>query len=103
MEAIFEHSGKQFNVKTGDTVYLNGHISDIGKSILVNTVLIVKKEDVSQIGHPYLDQANVNLKVISHTKGDKIRVFKMKRRKGYRKTIGYRNLLTIAKVEKINN
>ena len=101
-EVIFFHSGTQFNAKVGDTLSLRGHLGDAGEVLEVGSVLAVKMEGGIKFGAPYIEGAKVGLGVLGHTKGPKVRVFKMIRRKRRRMTLGYRDLRTLVKVQAIS-
>ena len=101
-EVIFSHSGIQFNAKVGDTLSLRGHLGDAGEVLEVGSVLAVKMEGGIKFGAPYIEGAKVGLGVLGHTKGPKVRVFKMIRRKRRRMTLGYRDLRTLVKVQAIS-
>jgi large subunit ribosomal protein L21 len=98
-EVIFSHSGIQFNAKVGDILSLRGHLGDAGETLEVGSVLALKTEGGVKFGVPYVEGAKVGLGVIGCTKGPKVRVFKMIRRKRHRRTLGYRDLRTLVKVQ----
>lgn len=100
-EVIFSHSGIQVNARVGDTVVLKGHLGTVGETLEVGNVLAIKAQDGFKLGTPLVEGARVTLGVLRHDKGPKIRVFKMKRRKRYRKTQGYRDYRTVVKVQNV--
>jgi large subunit ribosomal protein L21 len=100
-EVVFSHSGVQLNAKVGGRVVLKGHLGAVGETLEVGNVLAIKAQEGFRLGTPHIEGARVILGVLSHDKGPKVRVFKMKRRKRYRKTQGYRDYKTVVKVESI--
>lgn len=102
MYAIVEIAGQQFKVSQDQTVYVHRLQESEGASLSLDKVLLVDNGGKVSIGAPLVNGASVKATVVSHVKGDKIRVFKKKRRKGYRKTIGHRQSFTKIKIDSIN-
>jgi len=103
MFAIMEAGGRQEKVQTGDVITVDRLEAEPGAEVTFDKVLLVEREDGSVVtGAPYVSGASVKAVVEAQTKGRKIRVFKMKRRKTYRRTRGHRSLLTQIKVTDIN-
>lgn len=102
MYAIVELGGKQVKVEKDKFVYTNRIDKEVGASFDINEVLLVDNNGKVQIGAPVVNGASVTAKVLEHKKDDKIRVFKFKRRKDYRRTQGHRQQLTKLLIEKIN-
>ena len=103
MFAIVEAGGRQEKVVTGDVLNVDRLDVEPGAEVTFDKVLLVEHEDGSIVtGTPYISGASVSAVVEAQTKGKKIRVFKMKRRKTYRRTRGHRTLLTQLKVTGIN-
>lgn len=101
MYAVFENGGKQYRVKSGDVLDLDRlEIPETGK-ITFDKVLLVGEGESVKVGTPVLSGAQVSAELVRHLRGDKIRVFKMKRRKGYRRTQGHRQELTRVKILEI--
>ncbi|MDH3375554.1 MAG: 50S ribosomal protein L21 [Gammaproteobacteria bacterium] len=94
MYAVIESGGKQYRVAVGDRVKVESLKADAGATVALDKVLVVAGTGDVQIGAPHLDGVTVEAKVVSHGRGDKIRVFKMKRRKDYRRTYGHRQNFT---------
>jgi large subunit ribosomal protein L21 len=88
--AVIELSGSQFTVREGDRICVNAALSEPGSNIDADKVLVLNDGSGIEVGAPSLDSAKVSLQVESVFRGPKIKVFKKKRRKGYRKTIGHR-------------
>jgi large subunit ribosomal protein L21 len=101
MYAIIECGGKQYRVAPGEIVRLEKMGEPIGQTVELDQVLLIKGEDGLQIGRPYIQGARVIAQVVEQGRGRKLRVFKMKRRKGYRKTIGHRQWFTGLRIQEI--
>jgi large subunit ribosomal protein L21 len=98
MFAIVDIAGFQEKVEKGMKLKVPLHATDKDKSITVDKVLLVADGDSVQVGLPVLSGASVELKVLGHGKGDKIRVQKFKRRKRYRRVKGHRQDYTEVEV-----
>lgn len=94
MYAIVEIAGQQFKVSRGTKVYVNRLDANEGSSVEFNNVMLIDADGKVQIGTPSIDGARVAATVLSHLKGDKVIVFKKKRRKGYQKSNGHRQQLS---------
>ncbi len=94
MYAIVEIAGQQFKVTRGTKVYVNRLEANEGAKLEFNKVLLIDNDGKVQIGTPSVDGAKVAATVLSHLKGDKVIVFKKKRRKGYQKSNGHRQQLS---------
>lgn len=101
MYAIVEIQGQQFKVEKDSKVYVHRMQAEEGASVTFDRVLLVDNDGDVKIGAPEVKGATVTAKVIEHLKGDKVIVFKMKRRKGYRKKNGHRQYLTQIQIENI--
>jgi large subunit ribosomal protein L21 len=102
MYAVLETGGKQYRVVAGDTLEIERLAVDAGKPFTFDRVLMVNKDGTVTIGAPTVTGATVVADVVEHIRGEKKLTFKMKRRKGYHKSIGHRQELTIVKVKEIN-
>ncbi len=103
MYAIVEINGQQFKVEEGKKLFVN-HIkeAEAGKTVEFDKVLLVDKEGSVQVGAPTVSGAKVVCEVINPlVKGDKVIVFKMKRRKDYRKKNGHRQQYTQVEVKSV--
>lgn len=98
--AIIQLSGQQFVVKEGEELVVNRLTDEVGQTIGCTDVLLVNDGDV-KVGTPLVDKAKVELKVLSHEKADKIRVFKYKSKSRYRKTQGHRQYITKLQIASI--
>ena len=101
MYAIVEIAGKQFKVTQDSYIYTPTLDKQIGASIAFNHILLVQNEEDIQIGSPFVVGATVEGKILGHVKGDKVIVFKKKRRKGYTKKQGHRQGYTKVLIENI--
>ena len=100
--AVIETGGKQYRVAEGDVIYVEKlNVAD-GETVTFDKVLAVVDEAESRFGAPTLDGATVSATVEKTGKGKKIRVYKMKPKKGYRRTQGHRQPYTKVQIEAIN-
>lgn len=91
MFAIVEIGGNQFTVKVGDIIEVDNQNTEVGSTIKIQPLLVSDEEgDAVKIGTPLVDGAMVSLKVLEDYRGKKIRVFKMKSKKRYARTFGFR-------------
>lgn len=101
MYAIVDIAGQQFKVEQGRWIYVHRLDAEVDASLDFNKVLLTDNNGVVKVGTPYVEGANVKVKVLDHLKGDKVIVFKKKRRKGYQKKNGHRQYLTKILIEEI--
>jgi len=101
MYAIVEIAGQQFKVAKDQKVFVHRLSTDEGKKVAFDNVLLIGDGNNVTIGAPAIDGAQVGAKVLRHLKGDKVIVFKKKRRKGYRVKNGHRQSLTEIVIESI--
>jgi large subunit ribosomal protein L21 len=99
--AIIRTGGKQYRVEPGDVVRLERLAAEIGASVTLDDVLLVGGQDDVQVGAPRLENAAVVGTVVEQGRDRKIRVFKHKRRKHYRRTKGHRQSFTAVKIERV--
>ena len=90
MYAIFESGGKQYRVTAGDTLDIEKLDVSVGETMELTNVLMIVDGDKVKVGAPTIENAAVVSHVVGHTKGEKIYVFKSKKRKGYRRKTGHR-------------
>jgi large subunit ribosomal protein L21 len=102
MYAIVEIAGQQFKVEEGRKVYVHRLSDEEGKSVDFDKVLLLDDGNNVTVGTPTVDGAKITAKVVSHMRGDKVIVFKKKRRKGYKVRNGHRQDLTELMIEKIS-
>jgi large subunit ribosomal protein L21 len=101
MYAIVEIAGQQFKVEKDQKVYVHRLSTEEGKKVSFDNILLIGDGDNITLGAPAIDGAQIGAKVLSHLKGDKVIVFKKKRRKGYRVKNGHRQALTEIVIESI--
>jgi len=99
--SIIETGSKQYRVAAGDTLVIERLAVEAGQAVTFDRVLLVNNEGKVSVGSPTVSGASVVADVIEHKRGEKKLTFKMKRRKGYHKSIGHRQELTVVKVKEI--
>jgi len=102
MYAIVEIAGQQFKVSKDQKVFVHRLEGNEGDAVSFAKVLLVDDNGSITVGAPAIDGASVEARVVKHLKGDKVIVFKKKRRKGYKKKNGHRQSLTLIQVSGIN-
>lgn len=100
MYAIVEIAGQQFKVTKDQKVFVHRLVEEVGAQVSFNKVLLLDDGQIT-IGAPAIKNASVMATVLSHLKGDKVIVFKKKRRKGYEKKNGHRQSLTQIQINSI--
>jgi large subunit ribosomal protein L21 len=101
MYAVLETGSKQYRVAAGDTVEIERLTVEAGQPVTFDRVLLVNRDGKVSVGAPTVSGASVVANVVEHKRGEKTLTFKMKRRKGYHKTIGHRQELTVVKITEI--
>jgi len=101
MYAIIKSGGKQYRVKAGEQVRVEALAADVGASISLEEVLLVGTGDDVKVGAPLVSGAKVKATVLSHGRADKVRIFKLRRRKHYQKTQGHRQSYTELRIDDI--
>jgi large subunit ribosomal protein L21 len=99
MYAILEQGGHQYRVSPGDRLVIDRLDAEVGEVIALEPVLVVSDGAATTLGSPQVEGARVAAVVVGHTKGRKLRVFKYKPKKRYRRTMGHRSLLTELRIE----
>jgi large subunit ribosomal protein L21 len=102
MYAIVDIAGQQFKVEKDQKLFVHRLEVEEGKKVSFHKVLLIDTGNKVSVGDPVVKGASVDAKVISHMKGDKVLVFKKKRRKGYQKLNGHRQYLTQIQIEAIS-
>jgi len=104
MFAVIETGGKQYRVEQGDTIEVECCVAEDGAAqpVKLDRVLLVGNGDDVKVGSPVVEGAVVVAAFLGDTKGPKIRVFKKKRRKGYKRTNGHRQQLQRLRIEEIH-
>jgi len=101
MYAIVEIAGQQFKVEKDRFLYTHRLAGEVGAALVFDKVLLVDNGGDIQIGLPTVAGASVSGKILAHVRGEKVLVFKKKRRKGYQKQNGHRQDLTKVAIEGI--
>lgn len=101
MYAIVEIAGQQFKAEAGKKLYVHRLEGNEGDAISFDKVLLTENGGAVQVGTPTVAGVTVNAKIVGHMKDDKVKIFKKKRRKGYKKTQGHRQSLTQISIESI--
>lgn len=99
MYAVVEIKGKQYKAEKGALLEVDLFDKDVGSKLVFDSVLLVSDGQKVQVGRPFVSGAKVQAVVEKHILGDKVRVLKFKRRKGYQKLQGHRQRYTVLKVE----
>jgi len=94
MYAVIKTGGKQYKVSAGEKLKVEQIPADVGTEIVIDQVLAVGEGDTLSIGAPLVSGATVSATILSHGRGDKVRIFKMRRRKHYQKRQGHRQNYT---------
>ena len=102
MYAVFVTGGKQYKAQEGDTLFIEKLDAAAEDIVTFDKVLLVSSDGSLKTGAPYIDGAKVEAKVEKNGKGKKIRIFKYKAKKGYRKRMGHRQPYTKIVVTAIN-
>jgi large subunit ribosomal protein L21 len=102
MYAVIKTGGKQYRVQKDDIIEVELLDAEIGASVTLDEVLLVGNEGKSKIGAPTVAGASVKADVLNQKRGDKIIVFKKKRRQNYRRKNGHRQSITVLKITAIN-
>lgn len=102
MYAIVDIAGQQFKVEKNQELFVHRLEGKEGGKVEFDRVLLIENGGKVTVGAPSIDGAKVDAKIISHVKGDKVLVFKKKRRKGYQKLNGHRQYLTKIQIENIS-
>ena len=102
MYAVIETGGKQYKVSEGDVIFIEKLEAAEGEAVTFDKVLVVADGENVKVGAPVVDGATVTAKVEKQGKAKKIYVFKMKRKKNYRRKKGHRQPFTKVTIEKIN-
>lgn len=102
MYAVIVTGGKQYKVSEGDTLFIEKLGTEEGEAVTFDQVLIVGNDDKVTIGTPVVEGATVEAKVLKNGKAKKVYVFKMKRKKNYRRKKGHRQPYTKVEITKIN-
>jgi large subunit ribosomal protein L21 len=102
MYAIVDIAGQQYKVEKEQELFVHRLEGEEGSAVNFENVLLIDESGKVKVGTPNVKGASVSAKILSHMKGDKVIVFKKKRRKGYQKANGHRQYMTKIQIEDIN-
>ena len=102
MFAIINIAGKQFKVEEGDQLKVPHLSTEVGKSLVFDKVLLTNDDSNVELGSPILKNVSVSATVVDHGRDRKIRIFKKKRRKGYKRKNGHRQGFSLIKIDSIS-
>jgi large subunit ribosomal protein L21 len=94
MYAVIQTGGKQYRVSAGEKLKIERIAGDVGQEIVLDQVLMVADGEALKLGAPLVAGARVKAKVLKHGRGEKVRIFKLNRRKHYRRSQGHRQNYT---------
>jgi large subunit ribosomal protein L21 len=103
MYAVIRSGGKQYRVESGKQVRIEALPADVGAAIAFDEVLLVGAGDSVKVGAPLLAGAKVKGTVLAHGRGEKVKIFKMRRRKHFQKTQGHRQSYTDVRIDDITS
>jgi large subunit ribosomal protein L21 len=101
MYAVIKSGGKQYRVEAGKQVRVEALAADVGAAVAFEEVLLVGNGDAVKVGAPLVSGASVKGTVLAHGRGDKVKIFKMRRRKHYQKSQGHRQNYTEVRIDDI--
>lgn len=101
MYAVIKTGGKQYKVSVGEKLKVEQIPAELDSQIVLNEVLMVADGDAVKVGSPFIEGAQVTATVVAHGRGEKIRIFKMRRRKHYQKRQGHRQNFTEIRIDAI--
>ena len=101
MYAVVKTGGKQYRITPGEKVKVEQIAADVGAEVVLDQVLMVGEGESVRLGQPIVAGATVKATVVSHGRGDKVEIFKMRRRKHYQKTQGHRQNFTEVRIDDI--
>ena len=102
MYAVIKTGGKQYRVAQGETLKIETVAGDVGSAVVLDKVLMGGEGDKVTVGKPLVSGASVKATIVSHGRGDKVKIFKMRRRKHYQKHQGHRQNYTEIRIDGIS-
>lgn len=102
MYAVIKTGGKQYKVAAGEKIKVEQLVADIGQEITIDQVLAIGAGSDLRVGTPWVTGASVMARVVAHGRHDKVRIFKMRRRKHYQKRQGHRQNFTEIEIGAVN-
>jgi large subunit ribosomal protein L21 len=101
MYAVIKSGGKQYRVESGKQVRVETLAADVGAAVAFEEVLLVGAGDSVKVGAPLVAGAKVKATVVAHGRGEKVKIFKLRRRKHYQKSQGHRQNYTEVRIDDI--
>jgi len=101
MYAVIRTGGKQYRVTSGEQLRVEALTAEVGAPVSFDEVLMVGEGDAVRIGVPFVAGAQVKATVVSHGRGEKVKIFKLRRRKHYQKSQGHRQSYTEVRIDSI--
>ena len=101
MYAVIKSGGKQYRVERGAQLRVEALAAEVGAAVSFEEVLLVGSGDAVKVGAPLVSGARVKATVVSHGRADKVRIFKLRRRKHHQKSQGHRQAYTEVRIEEI--
>ena len=101
MYAVIETGGKQYRVEPGDTVRVESLPGEMGDAVAFDRVLLISDDESVAVGRPIIEGARVTGEIVEHGLGEKLTVYKFKRRKNQRKRNGHRQQFTAVKINEV--
>lgn len=102
MYAVIKTGGKQYRVSSGEKIKVEQLTADVGSQVTLDKVLMLADGDKVSIGQPLVQGAKVQATVVAHGRGDKIHIFKLRRRKHFKKQQGHRQNYTEIQINEIS-
>lgn len=102
MYAVIKTGGKQYRVAAGEKLKIEQIPADVGSQVVLDQILMIADGEAVTLGQPLVSGAKVSATVLAHGRHDKVRIFKMRRRKHYQKHQGHRQNFTEIKIDTIN-
>ncbi|KPK88007.1 50S ribosomal protein L21 [bacterium SM23_31] len=100
--AVVEIAGKQFQVREQEELEVPKLHNEVGESVVFDRVLLLSEDGETHVGMPTVEKAKVAASILQHGRYKKITVFKKKRRKDYKKTVGHRQDYSVIKIDSIS-
>ena len=101
MYAVIKSGGKQYRVESGKQVRVESLAAEVGSAVAFDEVLLVGGGESVKVGAPLVSGAKVKATVVAHGRGDKVKIFKLRRRKHFQKTQGHRQNYTEVRIDDI--
>jgi large subunit ribosomal protein L21 len=98
---VIKSGGKQYRVESGKQVRVEALVADVGSAVAFEEVLLVGSGDSVKVGAPLVSGAKVKATVVAHGRGEKVKIFKLRRRKHYQKSQGHRQNYTEVRIDDI--